>query len=62
MGAIDLWNYSPSPVAALIFLILFGITTIWHTVIIFRRRVWYFIALAIGGGRTSPSFLPYEPG
>ncbi len=53
MGKIDPWSYSPSPAAALVFLILFAIATLWHTVIIFRRRVWYFVALAIGGGRTS---------
>lgn len=55
MGDVNPWSYSPSPVAAMIFLILFTIATLWHIVIMFRRRVWYFIVLVLGGGRKSSS-------
>jgi hypothetical protein len=58
MGEINPWSYSPSPAAAMVFLVLFAIATIWHMVIIFRRRVWYFIVLAIGGCRRFPSPSP----
>lgn len=54
MGEINPWSYSPSPAAAMIFLILFAITTLWHIVIMFRRHAWYFTVLVIGGVRTSP--------
>ncbi|OBT54038.1 hypothetical protein VE04_03543 [Pseudogymnoascus sp. 24MN13] len=49
MGEINPWSYSPSPAAAMIFLILFAITTLWHIVIMFRRHAWYFTVLVIGG-------------
>ncbi|KFX85843.1 hypothetical protein V490_09374 [Pseudogymnoascus sp. VKM F-3557] len=50
MGEVNPWRYSPSPAAAMIFFILFTITTFWHIIIMFRRHVWYFSVLAIGGG------------
>jgi hypothetical protein len=56
MGEVNPWLYSPSPAAAMIFFILFTITTFWHIIIMFRRHVWYFSVLVIGGGRKS---LPY---
>lgn len=62
MGTINPWSYSPSPVAAMIFLILFTIATLWHIVIVFRSRVWYFIALVLGGGRPSPFHSPFMRG
>ncbi|KAH7399592.1 RTA1 like protein-domain-containing protein [Pyrenochaeta sp. MPI-SDFR-AT-0127] len=43
------WTYKPNSAAAMIFLISFTLATLWHIVIIFRRRVRYFIVLAIGG-------------
>lgn len=46
---VNAWSYKPSPVAAIIFFVLFTIATLWHIVIIFRRRTWYFTPLAIGG-------------
>ncbi len=55
MGEVNPWSYAPSSAAALIFLILFAVATVWHTVIVFRRRVWYFIVLVIGGCREAPS-------
>ncbi|KAH8896107.1 RTA1 like protein [Thozetella sp. PMI_491] len=44
-----LYPYDPNPVAAMIFVVLFGVTTIWHAQIMWRRRSWYFIPLIIGG-------------
>ncbi|KAI0383422.1 RTA-like protein [Hypomontagnella monticulosa] len=43
------WAYQPSAAAAMIFMILFLIATAWHLVVVFRRRVWYFIVLVVGG-------------
>jgi hypothetical protein len=49
------YKYTPSGAAAMIFLCCFAIVTIWHIFTIFRRRVWYFTPLAIGGIRKSSS-------
>ncbi|KAF4547296.1 RTA1-like protein 2 [Elsinoe fawcettii] len=43
------YRYHPSKVAAIIFVIAFGVTTILHSVQVIRRRTWYFIPLVIGG-------------
>ncbi|KAH6952027.1 RTA1 like protein-domain-containing protein [Fusarium avenaceum] len=43
------WTYNPSPAAAIIFLLLFTIATLWHAVLLFTRRTWYFIPFIIGG-------------
>ncbi|KAI8721678.1 hypothetical protein NCS52_00309900 [Fusarium sp. LHS14.1] len=40
---------SPIPAAAIIFLLLFTVATLWHAVLLFTRRTWYFIPLVIGG-------------
>lgn len=54
----DPYHYIPSNVAALIFICLFGMATAVHIFIALRKRIWYFIPLAIGGIRRSPfSFL-----
>lgn len=45
----DIWTYTPSPAAALVFLILFALLTLWHLIVGIPRRVWYFIPLIIGG-------------
>ncbi|KAM0326189.1 hypothetical protein ACHAQA_006786 [Verticillium albo-atrum] len=45
----NLYEYSPSGAAAMIFLCGFTIASLWHIVTIFRRRVFYFIPLVIGG-------------
>jgi hypothetical protein len=49
------------------FFILFTILTSWHVFILGRKRVWYFIPLAVGGTRKSSStflaiYLPTEKG
>ncbi|KAH6884869.1 RTA-like protein [Thelonectria olida] len=43
-----LYKYEPSPAAAMIFLIAFGLASLWHTWIIFRRKAWYFTPLLLG--------------
>ncbi|KAH8680583.1 RTA1 like protein-domain-containing protein [Xylariales sp. PMI_506] len=43
------YGYTPNQAAAMIFVVLFGVTTIWHGVIMFRRRAWYFCVLVLGG-------------
>ncbi|KAL4897458.1 RTA1 like protein-domain-containing protein [Aspergillus ambiguus] len=43
------YKYTPSMAAAVIFIILFGVTTILHTYHLFRTRTWFFIPITIGG-------------
>ncbi|KAI9860101.1 MAG: hypothetical protein M1824_003339 [Vezdaea acicularis] len=43
------YRYKPSLPAAIIFIILFSLTTGGHVFQLIRRRIWYFIPLAIGG-------------
>lgn len=49
MVTINPYGYNPSAVAAMIFVVLFAIATLWHVVIMARLRAWYFIVLIIGG-------------
>lgn len=58
---VDPWSYKPSSAAAMLFLILFALSTVWHVVIMFRKRVWYFVVLIIGGFRKTPSTLTLLP-
>ncbi|KAH8781946.1 RTA1 like protein-domain-containing protein [Hyaloscypha finlandica] len=44
-----LYHYNPSKVAAIVFIALFGITTILHIFQLSRKRTWYFIPFVIGG-------------
>ncbi|OJJ68908.1 hypothetical protein ASPBRDRAFT_132253 [Aspergillus brasiliensis CBS 101740] len=44
-----LYRYTPSSVAAGIFVALFLLTTIYHAYQLWRGRAWYFIAFVIGG-------------
>ncbi|KAJ5340331.1 RTA-like protein [Penicillium brevicompactum] len=46
----NIYGYNPSPAAAIIFVVLFGITTVWHIWIMIQRRAFYFVVLIIGGG------------
>ncbi len=50
----NLWSYSPSSAAAVIFTILFGIAAIWHIAVCFRRHAWHFIPLVVCGICRSP--------
>jgi hypothetical protein len=43
------YEYNPSMGAAILFIILFGITTIIHTWRLFSTRTWFFIPMMIGG-------------
>ncbi|PYH41654.1 RTA1 domain-containing protein [Aspergillus saccharolyticus JOP 1030-1] len=43
------YRYDPSMTDAIIFTILFTITTIWHILQLFRTQTWHFIPFTIGG-------------
>ena len=44
-----LYAYTPSLAAAIIFIILFALTTTLHTYQLIKTRAWYLIPIAIGG-------------
>jgi hypothetical protein len=44
-----LYRYIPSQVAAIIFVVLFGLTTIAHIFQLIKKRTWYFTPLVVGG-------------
>lgn len=44
-----LYHYEPKKVPAIIFLVLFGISSILHIFQLVRKRTWYFIPFVIGG-------------
>ncbi|KAL7783448.1 RTA1 like domain-containing protein [Trichoderma ceciliae] len=44
-----LWHYIPNRPAAVIFTILFVITTAYHAFLMFRHRLWFCIPFVIGG-------------
>ena len=50
-GQIDfqLYRYTPNLAAAAIFIVLFTLTTIYHTYQLIKTRAWYFIAFVLGG-------------
>lgn len=43
------YRYHPSRIAAIVFAVLFAITTAFHIFQLIRRRTWYFIPLVVGG-------------
>jgi hypothetical protein len=43
------YRYHPSKTAAIVFVVVFAITTILHTYQVCKRRTWYFIPLIVGG-------------
>ncbi|PYH88925.1 RTA1 domain protein [Aspergillus ellipticus CBS 707.79] len=45
----ELYRYNPSIPAAVIFIIVFAIVTIYHAYLMFRARSWYFTCFALGG-------------
>ena len=58
-----LYHYDPSFVAAVIFIVLFLITTFLHTFQLAWKRTWYFIPFLIGGFcKTNPPWVanPYS--
>lgn len=48
-GTFAYYRYQPSLAGAIIFTILFSLTTLVHLFQLLRRRTWYFIPLLIGG-------------
>ncbi|KAF1838893.1 RTA1-domain-containing protein [Decorospora gaudefroyi] len=48
-NAYVLYRYRPSQVAAIIFIVAFGLTTFAHIFQLIRKRTWYFIPLVVGG-------------
>lgn len=42
------YSYTPSMVAAIIFIIIFACSALLHTWQLFRSRTWYFIPFLIG--------------
>ncbi|KAK8189381.1 putative RTA1 domain protein [Phyllosticta capitalensis] len=44
-----LYNYQPSLAAAVIFIVLFGASTIAHVIQLTMKKTWYFIPFVIGG-------------
>jgi len=56
-NAYVLYRYIPSQVAAIIFVVTFGLTTLAHIFQLFKKRTWYFMPLIIGGiCKTAPLF------
>lgn len=51
-NAYVLYRYHPSQVAAIIFVVLFGLTTVLHLFQLIKKRTWYFIPLVVGGACT----------
>ncbi|KAJ9609818.1 hypothetical protein H2200_006147 [Cladophialophora chaetospira] len=43
------YHYDPSLAGACVLTIAFGVSTIWHLVLIAKHKTWYFIPLLIGG-------------
>lgn len=43
------YNYDPNFAAAAVFVVLFGASSLFHLVQLFRKRTWYFIPFVIGG-------------
>lgn len=48
-NAFVLYRYTPNLPAAVIFIVLFLLSTLFHIFQIYRKRTWYFIPLVIGG-------------
>ena len=48
-NAYVLYRYYPSQVAAVIFVVLFAFTTIFHIFQVVKKRTWYFVPLIVGG-------------
>jgi hypothetical protein len=54
------YNYDPSEAAAVVFLISFIVTTLFHLYQMIRTKTWYFIAFVIGGFCKSFSLSAFE--
>lgn len=56
---VSYYHYTPSNVAAIIFICLFAVATVVRIFIVLRKRIWYFIPLIIGGICRSPFLIPH---
>jgi hypothetical protein len=45
----DFYKYTPSKIAAAVFIVLFTISSVLHLVQLLKHRVWFFIPMFIGG-------------
>ena len=45
----DLYQYTPSIVAAAIFIVIFAVLTILHTYRLIRTRLWFCLPFTVGG-------------
>ncbi|KIW26836.1 uncharacterized protein PV07_06639 [Cladophialophora immunda] len=43
------YHYDPSLAGTCVFAVLFGLSTVWHLILVARRRTWYFVPLITGG-------------
>jgi hypothetical protein len=49
MNEWNLYGYTPSITAAVIFIILFACSTTYHGIQLTKARCWYFIPFVVGG-------------
>lgn len=61
-NAYVLYRYHPSQVAAIIFVVLFSLTTALHIFQLIRKRTWYFIPLVVGGLCTNSDYFYHAHG
>ena len=45
----QLYRYEPSLAAAIVFIVVFACTTVYHSYQLVTSRSWYFIPFALGG-------------
>lgn len=50
-----LWHYIPNRPAAIVFVVLFALMTVFHGTVMIRHRMWFCIPFVIGG------FCKYTP-
>lgn len=43
-----LYRYDPNLAGNILFVVLFVAVTIWHVIILVRKRTWYFVPFVIG--------------
>jgi hypothetical protein len=48
-NAYVLYRYIPSTVAAIVFVVVFGLTTLAHVFQLIKKKTWYFTPLVVGG-------------
>ena len=60
--AYALFPYEPSKIGAILFAVLFGLSTIYHLFQMIRGRAWFYTAFVIGAISTSslPSYLTQD--